>query len=157
LELSKVARDLHVITCPDGQQPTIEEIDMAINYVNDKADIVKKTTVSVEAQSVNVKLSTRHPSGVVQCDWTIDFSNATTEEIYELAKRSVVIMQQSGFRAADREELEDLQSQTIDVHNLMTRERAKRQVSVTGLANSANKLTPEQKAELIAALEGSME
>ena len=130
---------------------------MTINYITSEVEFKKST--HIEGNLVHVKCTTKHPSGVIGCDWTLDFDECTDDEIMALATRSVVIDLQIGLRKCDRADLEAMQGKEVDVHEYVnrTRTRTVKKVTVDTLAADAAKLTPEQLVAAIEALQAQVD
>lgn len=99
------------------------------------------------------KIQTRLAKGSaqVETDLTIDWSGITPEKMQELAERSLVISVQRVYRDAGKIPTKD----TIKALDFLNgKGRPEKQITPEKLMASVDKLTPEQKAELLKALAG---
>lgn len=92
-----------------------------IPYVKDKTLARRKTVIHANNRRVEVAATSRHPSGTVQCDWVLDFSHCTEEQILDMAKSSAVIRQQARFEKLPVSDLEAACHGTVDVSTLFER------------------------------------
>ncbi len=128
---------------------------MSIPYVADKKDVVNVTKIN--GRLIYVVGTTSCPGGHVRCEWTLDFTECTDDEILELAKRSIVITEQGRMRRAKREELEGLATRTINVKHALAKERGNgKPPTVAGTLRTASRLTDDEKRELLRQLTESM-
>ena len=112
-----------------------------------------KKTYDAKAKTVLVECKTR-PTGAEKgtegtpCAFTIDFSSASEEQIFELASRAVVIGTQALLRA--EKDMSAGATQTVDVAEFCSRERGTFEVTPESLAKKVQaKLTPEERKALI--------
>lgn len=126
-----------------------------IPYVADKSEV--SNTSIIDGKVIAVGLTTYCTGGHVHCKWSLDFSECSDDQILELAKRSIVITEQSRMRRAKREHLADLATRTIDVADALKAERGGgKPPTVDGTLKRAQKLTPEEQAALLEQLKELM-
>ena len=80
----------------------------------------------------------------IRCEWKINFSGATREELLEIAAAEMVIRIQSDYRKGKA-----VAVQVVNVREMLDRERAAFTPTPDSLARQVDKLTPEQKKELL--------
>ena len=124
-----------------------------ITYIDEAHPARRSQKIDASAKKVTVACTTKHAGKDVQCDWTFDFSDCTPDEVYALATKSVVIMQQAPFRKVGTLSAKDVKC-TIDVHALLNTPKVRAPADpATTVRNNVKKLTAEQKAALLAELQ----
>lgn len=120
--------------------------------VINKDDAVKSKTVDAQTSTVDAYLTTSRGDNMYQNHWVLNFDGCTQEQVLELASRSVIITMQGRFRRADLDVAQGMQNMDVDVTEELRRETGAAP-TVSNVAKKAEKLSPDQLAELIAQLE----
>ena len=116
-----------------------------------KGESVKRADV-IKGDVITKTVSTLHKASKVNyaCDWTLDFSGCTKDQMIELASRPIVINIQRGFR--ETKDLESYDGKYVDVAEMLAAERTKTSPK-DKIAKELAKLGDETaQAEFLAAL-----
>ncbi len=87
-----------------------------------------------------------------EMDWYFDFENVNHDELLELASRDLVIKHRPQFKSAPADTLEGWGNKTFSVREFLDRERRNTLSPEEKVRNAVAKMSPEQKAKLIAEL-----
>jgi len=115
--------------------------------------VARTTTVDAKAKTVTKIHVTQHGEGASKTHhrltWVFDFSGCTSEQLLEVASRTVVIGARPTFKKCPRVNVPTWNNKTFDVAAMLQSERGLRD-PVDTARNEMNRLTPEQLTALIA-------
>lgn len=124
-------------------------LNQAVKYVLDGETVNRKTTVSLEGNTVTKHHVTEHKTGKVECDWTFDFSNVTQEELLELASRDLVIKMRPKFKAIKSSDIPEWKEKTFNVREFLDGAGRSTLSDSEKFARLAGKLSKDEVAQLL--------